>query len=95
MRTLIAKRHPFKRVENYFTIFLLDSLEVDENSHPEELNSSNEANTKSEENEYLWEINPLVISIDKLDFNTITNVEGEWFINENLDSIYLYHQTLV
>jgi len=30
VRTLIAKRHPFKRVENYFSDFLLyqDSLEL-------------------------------------------------------------------
>ena len=28
------------------------------------------------------------MSIDKLNFNTTTNVEGEWFINENLDLAY-------
>ena len=33
-------------------------------------------------------INPLITSIDKLDFDTIANVEGEWFINENLDLAY-------
>jgi len=42
------------------------------------------------------------MSIDKLDINTTANVEGEWFINENLDLAYfsafasdLYCQTLV
>jgi len=42
------------------------------------------------------------MSIDKLNFNIIANVEGEWFINENLDLAYLsvlasdlYRQTLV
>jgi len=51
VRTLIAERHPFKGVENYFTDFLLyqDSLEVDENSHPEEPDSGNEAYTEPEE----------------------------------------------
>ena len=34
------------------------------------------------------EINFLVTSIDKLDFNTTANIEGEWFINENLDLAY-------
>ena len=29
------------------------------------------------------------MSIDKLDFNNTANVEGEWFITENLDSTYL------
>ena len=28
------------------------------------------------------------MSIDKLDFNTTANVEGEWFINEDLDLTY-------
>jgi len=48
VRTLIVKRHPFKRGENYFTYSLLyqDSLEVDEISHPEELGSGNEADTE-------------------------------------------------
>ena len=43
--TLIAERHPFKGVENYFTDSPLhqDSLEVDENPYPEELDSGNEA----------------------------------------------------
>ena len=41
MRTLIAKRHLVKGVENYFIDFLLyqDSLETDENPHPEEPDS--------------------------------------------------------
>jgi len=33
---------------------------------------------------------PLVTSIDKLDFNTTANVEGEWFINKNLDLAYFF-----
>jgi len=90
VRTLIAKRDMFKGVENYFTDSLLyqDSLEIDENPYPEEHDSGNEANTEPEEEECLWEINPLVTSIDKLNFNTTANVESEWFINENLDSAY-------
>ena len=35
-----------------------------------------------------WELNPLVMSANKLDFNNTTNVEGEWFINKNLDLAY-------
>ena len=87
----IVERHPFKGVENYFTDFLLyqDSLEVDENPHLEEPDSANEVDTKPEGDECLWEINPLVISIDKLEFDTTANVEGVWFINKNLDLAYL------
>ena len=73
VRTLIAERHPFKGVENYFT----DSLETDENPHPEEPDSGNEADTEPEKDGCLWEINSLVMSIDNLDFNTTVNVEGE------------------
>ena len=29
------------------------------------------------EEEYLWEINPLIMSVDTLDFNNTANVEGE------------------
>ena len=90
VRTLIAERHPFKGVENCFTDSLVyqDSLEVDENTHPEESDSGNEAHTEPEEDECLWKINPLVTSIDKLDIDTTANVESEWFINENLDLAY-------
>ena len=79
VRMLIVERHPFKRVENYFTDCLLyrDSLEADENPHPEELDSDNEANMEPEEDECLLEINPLVTSIRKLGSDTIANVEGE------------------
>ena len=37
VRTLIAGRHTFKGVENYFidSLFYQDSLEADENPHPE------------------------------------------------------------
>ena len=33
-------------------------------------------------------MSPLVTSIDKLDFDTTANIEGEWFINEDLDLAY-------
>jgi len=50
VRMLIAERHPFKGVENYFTDSLLyqDFL-----SHPEEPDSINKADTVPEEKEYL------------------------------------------
>ena len=100
VRTLIAERHPFKGVENYFTDSLLyqDSLEADENPHTEEPDSGNEIDTEPEEEECLWEINFTVTSIDKLNFNTAANFEGELFTNENLNLAYfsallliLYH----
>jgi len=76
VRTLIAERHPFKEVENYFTDFLLyqDSLEADKNPHLEKLDYGNEADTEPEEDECLWKINPLVTSIGKLDSDTTADV---------------------
>jgi len=76
--TLIAERHLFRGVENYFIDSLLyqDSLETNKNPHPEEPDSSNEVDIETKE-ECLWEVNPLVTSIDKLDFNITANVEGE------------------
>jgi len=55
VRMLIAKRHLFKGVENYFTdsLFYQDSLETDENPHPEEHDSGNKADTELEEEECL------------------------------------------
>ena len=55
VRMLIAKRHPFKEVENYFTDFLLyqDSLKTDKNPHSKEPDSGNEADMEPEEDEFL------------------------------------------
>ena len=67
--TLITEWHPFKGVENYFTDSLLyqDSLEMNKTPKKEELDSGNEADIEPEaEEEYLWELNPLVTSINKL-----------------------------
>jgi len=50
---LIAERHPFKGVENYFTDSFLyqDSLETNENPQPEEPDSDNENDTEPEAEE--------------------------------------------
>jgi len=47
---LIAERHPFKGVENYFTNSLLyqDSLGMNENPQPEEPDSGNETDIELE-----------------------------------------------
>ena len=79
-------------VKNYFTDSLLyrDSHKTNENPHPEDPDSGNEADTETEpEEECLWELNSCVTSINNFNFNNTTNVEGEWFINKNLDLVYL------
>ena len=86
IRTLITETYPFKREENYFTDSLIyqDSPEIAENSSSEDPDSDNEVDAMPEsEEEYLQELNPLVTSIDKLDFNNTANNEGKRFINED------------
>ena len=36
----------------------------------------------------MWELNPLVTSINKLDVNNTANDVGEWYINEELNLAY-------
>ena len=36
----------------------------------------------------MWELNPLVTSIDKLDVNNTADDVGEWYINEDLNLAY-------
>jgi len=62
VRTLNTEKHPFKRIENYFTDSLLyqDPLEFAEDPTPNDHDSSNEADIELElEEECLWKINPL------------------------------------
>jgi len=63
---------------------------MNENPQPKEPDSDNEADIELKaEEEYLWELNPLVMSINKLDVNNTANDIGEWYINEELDLAYL------
>ena len=63
---------------------------MDENSQPEEPDSGNEVDIEPDAvEECLWELNPLVTSINKLDVNNTANDVGEWYINEELDLVYL------
>ena len=51
-----------------------------------ETDFGDEANIKPEvEEECLWEQNPLVSSINKLDVNNTANDVSEWYINEELN----------
>ena len=66
-----------------------DSLETTNDLPPDDHDSGNEADTEPDsEEECLWEMNPIVTSIDKLDVNNIAEDEGECFINEDLDLAY-------
>jgi len=54
-----------------------DSLEINEDLQPEEPDSGNEADTESEvEEECMWELDPLVTCINKLDVNNTADDVG-------------------
>ena len=55
---------------------------------PEEPDSGNEADTEPEKEECMWEIDPLVTSIDKLGVDDTTDDVGRWYINEELNLAY-------
>jgi len=38
----------------------------------------------------MWELNPLVSSINKLDVNNTSDDVGEWYINEELNLAYFF-----
>jgi len=82
VRTLIAERNLFKRVEN---IDHTRSFTKIKNQNLAMKRTRNQRQKKNVFGKY-----PLVMSIDKVDFNTTTNVEGEWFINEILDLVYFF-----
>ena len=64
---------------------------MNENSQPEEPDSGNEADTEPEvEEKCMWELNPLVTSINKLDVNNTADDVGEWYINEELNLAYFF-----
>ena len=65
---------------------------MNENPQPEEPALVMKLTLNQRQEEYLWELNPLVMSTNKLDVNNLSNDVGEWYINEELD---LYHQILV
>lgn len=82
VRTLVAKRHPSKGVENYFPDAMIyhDSLEV--YPLPEELDTDNEAYTEPKPGEErLWELDFSLLGLDKTDVNDTTEDEGKWYIN--------------
>ena len=64
-------------------------METNEIPQPEESDSGKEADTEPEKEECMWELDPLVTSIDKLDVDITANDVGGWYINEELDLAYL------
>ena len=62
---------------------------MNKNPSPDKPDSGNEADVEPKaKEECLWELNPLVTSINKLDVNNTANDVGEWYINEELDLAY-------
>jgi len=78
VRTLIVEKHPFKGER--ITLLTPSSIKILLSLLRTQLQKTMIMTTNIEpepEEEYLWEINPLIMSVDTLDFNNTANVEGE------------------
>lgn len=89
-------------MENYFTDAMLyeDTLETSTGSTEdtrENYENGNEADTEPEpvnEEDFEFEINPLVVNSDIIDVTNTADEVGQWFINENLDFAYCMQEKL-
>ena len=70
-------------------------METNEIPQPEEPDSGNEANNELDKEECMWELDPLVTSINKLDVDNTANDVGGWYINEELDLAYFLCSLLI
>lgn len=91
---LIAEMQPFKGMENYFMdqYYIKTSLKLLGKLATENYYNGNEVDSKLElvrEDDFMYEINPFVINIDKLDVIDDVDEAGEWIINKNLGFTYL------
>lgn len=83
MRTLIAERHAFKGVKNYFTNSVLyqDSLEIAPDI--EQPDSRDEADEEPEsDDDCLWELNVSMIDHDDTNMLDTTFEGGEWYLDD-------------
>ena len=64
-------------------------MKTNENPQPEEPDSGNEADTEPEKEECIWELDPLITSINKLDVDNTANDVAGWYIKEDLNLTYV------
>ena len=84
---VFVEMQPFKRVENYFTDFLLyqENNEPVKEPLPDDGDSGNEADSKSEEDApATFSMEPIVAYLDDHDCNNPGENECEWVLNENV-----------
>ena len=87
VQTIFAEVQPFKGVENYFTDSLLyqEDIEPLKQSLPDDIDSGNEADPKSEEDApATLSIEPIVAYLNDYDCNDPTDNEDEWILNEDI-----------
>lgn len=91
---MVAEKQPFEGVENSFTNGLLyeDILEASEDVDEENYDNENEVDYKLEptkDSDFEYEINLLILNLEKLDVSNIADETSEWIINDNIDFAYV------
>ena len=87
IQMVFAEMQPFKEVENYSTDFLLyqESNKPVKESLPNDIDSGNEVDSKSEEDAPdTFILEPIIVYLDDPDCNNPAENESEWVINENV-----------
>lgn len=90
VQMLVADRHPFKGVKNYFTNSVLYQHLIKTGLDKEEPDSGNEADEVLElDNDFPWELDLSIIDQATLDVIDTTFGEDEWCLNEIEELAYL------
>ena len=91
VRTIFAKKQPFKGVENYFTDAFLywEANKVAKEPLLEDDDSGNEADSEPEEDTpATFAFKPIVAYLNDRECNNSIEHDGEWVINENITLHY-------
>lgn len=79
VQTLIAERHTFKGIENYYTDSMLYQDLLNRGIQLEKPDSDNEADAKLKNEDCLWELDLSVIGQNNLDANNTAYDDGAWY----------------
>jgi len=87
VQMIFTKIQSFKRVENYFTDFLLNQEDNEpmKKSLSDDINSGNQADSESEEDTpATFSMEPIIAYLDDPNCNDPAKNESEWVLNENV-----------
>ena len=91
VRTVFTEMQPFKRVENYFTDYLLyrENDKVVNKLWPDDIDSGNEADSESGEDPMVsFDKETIIAYLDDPDCNNSADNRDKWVLNENVNFDY-------